>query len=135
MEPEMKSACLKAAVKLGIGLSLLGAVIGIRLVTTTRDGVESGIKELERLDEQIASESISTNSGTREAEPAADDSIVSRLAAGVREHMPSSDSRSGDGDKLVSCRLGGSTHFMRADDCAIRGGESTVLSRERSSFQ
>jgi len=61
MEPEMKTACLKAGAKLGIGLSLLVAVIGIRLVTTTPEGIESGIEELERLDAQIAAEAAAAN--------------------------------------------------------------------------
>lgn len=131
MKPEMKSACLKAGAKLAIGFSLLAAVIGIRMVTATPVGIESGIEELERLDVQIASESSSTNSRTPDAAPAADDSIAARLSADIREHMPSFDSRSDDGDKLVSCRLGGSTRFMRADDCAMRGGASTVVSHDR----
>jgi hypothetical protein len=126
MEPEMKLACMKAGAKLGVGLSLLAAVIGIRLVTTTPDGVESGIEELARLDGQIASEAAIKDSETPDAEPAAADSIVSRLSEG----RPNSASRSQDGEKMVSCRLSGTTHFMRADDCAMRGGSSTVVSGE-----
>lgn len=131
MEPEMKSACSRAAAKLGIGLSLLAAVIGIRMLTTTPPGVESGIKKLERLDAQIASESTFANSETSDAEPSSGDSIVSRLSAGIQERMPSFDSRSRDGDKLVSCRLANGSHFMRADDCAMRGGESTIVTHDR----
>ena len=116
----MKLACTKAGAKLGVGLSLLAAVIGIRLVTATPDGVESGIEELERLDAQIASEAATRDSEIPDAEPAAADSIVSRL-------RPDSASRSQDGEKMVSCRLSGTTHFMRADDCAMRGGASTVV--------
>jgi len=130
MEPEIKTACLKAGAKLGIGLSLLAAVIGIRLVTTTPEGIESGIEELERLDAQIAAETAAANAETPEAEPTSEDSIVSRLTAGIAEGGPGSDSRSEDADKMVSCRLVGSTHFMRADDCAMRGGEYTVFSDE-----
>jgi len=126
----MKSVCLKALAKLGIGLSLLAAVIGIRLATMNPEGVESGIHELERLEAQIASESGSANSRSSGAEAVPDDSIVSRISAGVRKHMPGSDSGSRDGDKLVSCHLDGRTQFMRADDCAMRGGDSTVVSRE-----
>ena len=127
----MRHACSKAAAKLGIGLSLLAAVIGMRLMTAMPEGVESGVEELERLDERIAAESPAANSGAQEVEPAQDDSIVARLSAGVREHIPSSDSGLRDGDKLVSCRLGGNTQYTRADDCAMRGGDSTVISRER----
>jgi hypothetical protein len=131
MKPEIKRACSKAAAKLGIGLSLLAAVIGIRLVTATPEGIESGVEELERLEAQIASESNSTRSETPDADPASGDSIVSRLGAGMLEHMPDSDPGPRDGDKLVSCRLGASTHFMRAGDCSMRGGDSTVIKHER----
>lgn len=126
----MKTACLKAGAKLGIGLSLLAAVIGIRLVTTTPEGIESGIEELERLDAQMAAEAVVANAEITQAEPTSEDSIVSRLTAGIAEGSSGSDSRSPDADKMVSCRLAGSTHFMRADDCAMRGGESTVFSDE-----
>lgn len=129
----MKSACLKAGAKLGVGLSLLAAVIGIRLVTTRPAGIEAGIEELERLDAQITSEAIAKTSETLETSekaPGPGDSIVSRLSAGIHDDRPSSASRSQEGAKLVSCRLSGSIHFMRADDCAMRGGESTVVSDE-----
>ena len=125
----MKSACLKAGAKLGVGLSLLAAVIGIRLVTTR----PAGIEELERLDAQITSEAIAKTSETLETSekaPGPGDTIVSRLSAGIHDDRPSSASRSQEGAKLVSCRLSGSIHFMRADDCAMRGGESTVVSDE-----
>jgi hypothetical protein len=132
MEPEMKSACLKVGAKLGIGLSLLVALIGIRLLTTTPEGVESEILELERLDAQIATEAIAAIPEAPAAESAAvDESIASRLSVGFHDLTSNSDSRSGDGDKLVSCRLDGRTHFMRADDCAMRGGRSTILSEDR----
>jgi len=131
MEPEIKRACLKASAKLGIGLSLLAALIGIRLVTTTPEGIESGIEELERLEAQIEFESNETQFETPEVEPASGDSIVSRLGAGMLEGRSDSDPGSRDGDKLVSCRLGASTHFMRARDCSMRGGDSTVIDRER----
>ena len=101
------------------------------LVTVTPEGIESGIEELERLEAQIASESNSTQSETPDVEPASGDSIVSRLGPGMLEHMPDSDPGPRDGDKLVSCRLGASTHFMRAGDCSMRGGDSTVIKHER----
>jgi hypothetical protein len=130
MRPELKSACLKAAAKLGIGLSLLVALIGIRLVTTTPEGVESDIKELERLDSQFASEAMAAKSNSPQAESAVDDSVGSILGGGMRDPTPNSGSRSGDGDTLVTCRVGGRTHFMRANDCATRGGQSTIVTRD-----
>lgn len=127
----MKSACSRAAAKLSIGLSLLVAVIGIRVLTATPPGIESDFKELERLDVQLASESTVATSKSHAADPSWDDSIGSRLSAGIRERIPGFESaRSRDGDKLVSCRLDGANHFMRADDCAMRGGRSTIVSRD-----
>lgn len=131
MEPEIKTACVRAAAKLGMGLSLLAAVIGIRLVTATSSGVESGIRELERLESQIESESTVTASDTDAAEPVSDDSIGARLSTGVRNHFSGSEPGTRGGEKLVSCRLADGIHFMRADDCAMRGGQSTVVSRDR----
>ena len=129
MEPEIKRACSKAAAKLGIGLSLLAAVIGVRLVTVTPEGIESGIEELERLDSELASEARADDSATAGRDSNQDKSIVSRLSAGVREHLPGS-SGTRDGDRMVSCQLRGAQQFMRADDCAIRGGHSTVVGGE-----
>jgi hypothetical protein len=129
MEAEMKRACLKASTKLAIGLSLLVAVIGIRLVTTPPAGIESEIQELESLDALIASEA---NPDAPVAESGAtDDAIGSVFSGALRQTKSNNDVRSGDGDKLVSCRLAGRTHFMRANDCAMRGGKSTILSDDR----
>ena len=130
MEPEMKSAWLRTGMKLGIGLALIAAVIGIRMITATPDGIESGIAELERLDSQLAAEAAPSAAEKAATASDSDDegaSIVSRLSGG----MLGSDSGSRDGDKLVSCRVNGATQFMRADDCAMRGGESTLFDRPR----
>ncbi len=131
MEAEMKSACIKAGAKAGIGLALVAAVIGIRIVTATPDGVASGIDALEKLDSEIAVEAKADESAASAGEASEEDSFVSRLGAGMREHLPASDSRSREGDRMVSCRLGGATQFMRADDCAMRGGESTIVAPDR----
>ena len=129
MESGMKKAWRRAGLKLGVGLALVAALIGIRMITARREGVESGIAELERLESELAAEPISGTSApvadgkSTEAPGDADGSIVSRLGAGIL----GSDSRPHDGDRLVSCRLDGATRFMRADDCALRGGDATGL--------
>jgi hypothetical protein len=138
MEPEIKRAFLRASAKLGIGLSLVAAVIGIRIVTATSPGIESGIEELERLDARLAAESTTASSEPLEAGAARDGvagsdgeaSVGSRMSATLRERLPTSQAETAQGDKLVSCDLRGKTHFMRADDCATRGGRSTVLPEE-----
>ncbi len=131
MDSDLQRACVKAGVKLGIGMGLLAAVIGIRVITTTSDGVEAGVEALERLKDEIAAESASGDSGRERPSSKANDSIASRLSAGLRERLPGGDFGSRDGDKLVSCRFGATTRFMRADDCAMRGGESTVFEDDR----
>ena len=131
MEPELKKACVKAAAKLGIGLTLVVAIIGIRMVSVTPDGVPAAIEKLEALDKQIEAESASVGEAIAESGSASGNSIVSRLRAGVRDHLPGSKTKSEDGERLVSCRLAGRTQFMRADDCAVRGGESTDVAKKR----
>jgi hypothetical protein len=134
MNEEVRRACIKAGAKLGIGLSLVVALIGIRLVTATPAGLEAGLDELERLDAEIAAESTPAEKNeTNDTQPKVsdDDSIVSRLGAGMREQLGPAEAENQGGDQLVSCRLGGATQFMRAHDCAMRGGKATVLSRER----
>ncbi len=131
MESGMKSAWLRAGLKLGVGLALVLALIGIRMITANRDGVESGIAALERLDSELAAESLPATAapvteGPRGAD-AGGGSIVARLSAGVL----GSDSGARGGDELVSCRLGATTQFMRSDDCAIRGGAATVFETSR----
>ena len=128
MEPEMRSAYWKASAKLGIGLTLLAAIIGIRMVVATPEGVPAAIEKLDQLNAALAAESAERE---RSSAAGATDSIVSRLSAGMLEHLPGSSSPTRGGDQLVSCRLNDRTQFMRADDCAMRGGESTVLSRNR----
>lgn len=130
MDDEIRQAIRKAGLKLGIGLSVLVAVIGIRVVTATPKGVESGIAELERLDQSMATDRVAESENVEPAVAVAsaeDPSIVSRLSTGIREGLPNSESGSHEGDKLVSCRMASGTQYMRADDCAMRGGRSTVF--------
>jgi hypothetical protein len=131
MEPEMKSALWKAGAKLGIGLTLVAAVVGFRMITVTPEGVPAAIEKLEELDSQIAAEAAENDAADAALAKGGDDSFVARFGTGVREHLSGSDSDSRDGERLVSCRLSGRTQFMRADDCAVRGGESTLLSDDR----
>jgi len=136
MEPEIKRAFFKAGAKLGIGLSLLIAAIGIRIVTATEPGIESGIEELDRLEAQMTREATLASSdrieaGTRSGGGARDpDSLGSRMNAALRDHFPGSVAETHEGEKLVSCDLNGRVHFTRADDCASRGGRSTAFSDE-----
>ena len=137
MEPEIKTALVKAAAKLGIGLSLVVAVIGIRMISVSPEGVSASIEKLDDLEEEMAAEAshaISLEFADSPREIVPDDSIASRLNSGFRERFSGLDSDARDSqarERLVSCRLGSSTQFMRADDCAMRGGQSTDVSRKR----
>ena len=131
MEPEMKTSLWKAAAKLGIGLTLVAAVVGIRMITVTPEGVPAAIEKLEQLDSQIAAEAAASERAARASDEDADDSFASRFGAGMREQFSDSDSDSRNGERMVSCRVSGRKQFMRADDCAIRGGASTFLSNDR----
>lgn len=131
MEPELKTAYWKAGAKLGIGLTLVAAVVGIRMISVTPEGVPAAIEKLEQLDSEIAAEAAENERAATALVEDGDESLVSRLGAGMREHLQDSDSGSPDGERMVSCRSNGRTQFMRADDCAVRGGESTFLSDDR----
>lgn len=127
MDVDLKQACVKASMKLGGGLLLVAAMIGVRIVTAAPDGIESDVAELEAIESELAAEAAETGSKRPEPVAAEDDSIVSRLGASVMDRLPSGStaSRGPDPERLVSCRLGGSTQFMRAGDCLSRGGDST----------
>lgn len=134
MEEEIQRALIKAGAKLGIGLSLLAAVIGIRVITTAPAGVEGEIEELAAIEAELAAETARAESarGSRadreepEAEPA--DSLVGRLSKTARTAAGGSgESDPDDAERLVSCQLPGGSQFMRAADCATRGGQSTDL--------
>jgi len=133
MEPEIRRAVSKAGMKLGIGLTLLCGLIGLRIVTATSPGIESGIEELERLDAQWVTESTTpgSESSAMESDADAENSLGSRMAATLRDHLPGSDPAPRGGYRLVSCDLNGRTHFTRAEDCAARGGRSTVFTDDR----
>jgi len=127
----MRTALWKAGAKLGIGLILVAAVVGIRMISVTPGGVPAAIEKLDQLDSEMAAEAAENELAASALAEDADDSVVSRLGAGMRERFSGSDSGSRDGERMVSCRLSGQTRFMRADDCAVRGGESTFLSDDR----
>jgi hypothetical protein len=128
MDSDLEQAVKKAGFKLGGGLLFLSAILAIRVVTVTPAGVESEIEELEDVASEIAAEE--TAAGRDEdlapTPPAKEDpSFVSRLGAKVVGKPVGSGHNSQDADRLVSCNLAAGTQFMRAADCATRGGTST----------
>ncbi len=124
MEAYLSKACWRAGTKLVAGLAVLGAVIGIRIVTATPVGVKGEIAELERFEVEQASaaatESLPDDASARSTSASREIGSDAANAGGV---APDAD----DLDRMVRCFLGGSQPFMRAGDCATRGGELDEL--------
>jgi hypothetical protein len=124
MEAYLSKACWRAGTKLVAGLAVLGALVGIRIVTATPAGVEGEIAELARFDAEQASAAAS------DAEPGHAGSLSAAESDGVETATTDAGQAAreqGDLDRMVRCVLGGSLQFMRAADCATRGGELEEL--------
>jgi hypothetical protein len=132
MRPEMQRALVKAGLKLGVGLGLVAVAVGLRVATAPSDGVEAAVAELESLRVEIEAERGSADAGrtAEEGGPGQEASLVARLGADVLGGRSASPKEDVVDERLVSCRLAARTHFMRADDCAMRGGRATVLREE-----
>jgi hypothetical protein len=132
MERELKRAMTRAGLKLGGGLALIAALVGIRVVTAEPAGVAEGVAALERLEAELAAETArdqadgATRPATRStsAHGEAEGRLRDALASRRRSERPA------DADRLVSCELGGTVQFMRAADCLSRGGDSTDFDPE-----
>lgn len=124
MEAYLSKACWRAGTKLVAGLAVIGALVGIRIVTATPAGVEGEIAELERFD--AAQDSVdATGSASEEAAalPATGPEDVASDGAVPAGAEPDTS----DLDRLVRCFVAGQPQFMRAADCATRGGELEEL--------
>lgn len=134
MEPYLSKALRRAGTKLAVGLAVLAAIVGLRFVTAKPAGLESDLAELERFDaEQAAAEA---GEGSVEAADASATGADGSSDAGATTAVESDDAsasesalRSGgagadavDLDRLVRCWLHGERQYMRAADCATRGG-------------
>jgi len=133
MEAEIRSAWITAGVKLCLGLVLLCAVIGIRIVTASPqravEAVEAASPDAEPIRDQNEDPELRSHPQLEMA--AEKSSVLARVVDEVREQLPGGPPASRDGDKLVSCRLDGRTQFMRADDCAMRRGTSRIIESDR----
>ena len=132
MDPELEKAVRRAGRKLSGGLILLIAILGVRIVIATPAGVEGEIAELEEVAAQLEAEEVDSSRGVDlAAEPEKPEeesrSLLSRLGAQGEGANAGSKRDQRDAERLVSCGLSGGNHFMRAADCAARGGRSTDL--------
>lgn len=117
MEAYLSKALWRAGTKLGVGLAVVGAVVGIRIVTATPTGVEGDIAQLEQLEAELAAGGTESPSDA-ESGTSASGSDAGASAGSSLDSSP--DAR--DLDRLVRCLDGGAVQYMRAADCATRGG-------------
>jgi hypothetical protein len=142
MDSELQDAWRRAGLKLAIGSVLIAAVVGVRIVLVTPadpPDASPGVAPAERGSlgqpreigepgqpgETSRGETRDDASGGNESPSEQDGSLGSRLGAlgrSVQESLTGSDSTPGEGDRIVACRLQGVPQYMRADDCALRGG-------------
>ena len=125
MEPYLSKALWRAGIKLTVGLAVVGALVGIRLVTVTPVGVEGDLEQLERLEAVLAAEAAGAATGS------SGDASASGLLTGAGEAEPTPPAEmdesapraaSDDLDRLVRCHGPGGLQYMRAADCETRGG-------------
>jgi len=130
MEAAMRSAWMKAGLKMGLGFFVVAAVLGIRVVSVDKledssaspgDGPVVDARPVDDIRahqvEAVVNEEESTTGG---------------VMAGIREALPGSGTAEPrPGDRMVSCRIRGTTQFMTADDCGVRGGRSTLFESDR----
>ena len=122
MDAYLSKALWRAGTKFTLGLAVVGALVGVRIVTATPRGVEGDIAELEQLEAELAAAGTGT---------AADEGAAGLASAGNPEASASGvgstrpDAR--DLDRMVRCLGGGGVQYMRAADCATRGGELQEL--------
>jgi len=129
----MKTAWMKAGLKIALGFAFVGAVVGIRIVSLAPSRTEADTPSLERLQPAALAETsrVAREVAAPSTVPGQEVARMDRLSSGPREQLPDVVPSSRDGDRMVSCRLVGRTQFMTADDCAMRGGRSTLLETKR----
>jgi hypothetical protein len=125
MEAYLSKALIRAGAKLGVGLAVVGAVIGVRIVTVKPAGLEGDLAELERLEVSLATGDMPG----AESAGASDATANGSGSASAEEPPPAAPSLAdtNDLDRMVRCDLGGGALFMRAADCATRGGRLEEL--------
>jgi len=130
MEAAIRSAWIKAGLKMGLGVFVVAAVLGIRVVSVGRLDDSSKIAGSGPVADALPVE----RAGIAKDEALGDteESSMRQVMTGMRERLPgSANAEARPGDRMVSCRIRGTTQFMTADDCAMRGGRSTLFESDR----
>lgn len=129
MEAYLSKACWRAGAKLIAGFAVIGAVVGIRVVTAAPTGIEAEIAELERFEAEQAAGAATARD--RAAEPEDGPAPASEASESTRGMLDGATGTTGSGsgdagradlDRMVRCHLAGQIQFMRAADCGTRGG-------------
>lgn len=129
----MKKAIAKAGGKLGGGLLLLGALIGVRILTADPGEIQGELEELEAFEAEFSADA-DAHTPVRGAETsvagAGDDELglLARVSATLRDGL-SGEAPGPDPNRLVRCDLGRGVQFMRAANCQSRGGDLTDVDR------
>ncbi|MEZ4290086.1 MAG: hypothetical protein R3E53_05905 [Myxococcota bacterium] len=140
MDEDLKRACLRAGIKLGVGLSVVAALVGLRIVTVTPSGLASDLAELEAVDRERAAEREDERASGDDSPPPAGAASparrtrrrLGRLESGLRGVLGESGTEvEPDAERLVACRLGERVEFMRAADCALRGGRGRTVAEKK----
>lgn len=129
MQAYLSKALWRAGTRLTLGLAVVGALVGIRIVTATPTGVEGEIAELERFEaEQAAADAGRVEeTGDRGLDGALAPSAAARDSEPGPSEAGTESSGGEDLDRMVRCLSGGNAQYMRAVDCATRGGDLEEL--------
>jgi len=126
----MRSAWMKAGIKIGLGFAVVAGVLGIRVVSIEPLNDSPEIAGDVPVVDALPVDRIRT--AKDETFMDAEDSSMGGVAAEKSETLPGSGAAEPrPGDRMVSCRNRGMTQFMTADDCAVRGGRSTLFESDR----
>ncbi|MBY0397638.1 MAG: hypothetical protein K2X91_14385, partial [Thermoleophilia bacterium] len=117
MDAYLSKACWRAGAKLVAGFAVIGALVGIRIVTATPTGLDADLEELERLDAELAAGGASSRDGQgasmADGEPGNAVPRAMGAAAGTGSE-PGPGGAGADLDRMVRCEVAGRTQFMRA---------------------
>ena len=124
MQAYLSKALWRAGTRLTLGLAVVGALVGIRIVTATPTGVEGEIAELERFEAEraVAEAGAVETTGDRAVDATSATPAPARDSEPDPSEAGTSRSDGQDLDRMVRCLVGGSAQYMRAVDCATRGG-------------
>lgn len=134
MEPHLAKACRRAATKVVAGVAVLGAVVGLRIVTATPRGIEAELAELERFEAERTAGAPAPASDSGETRRIADDpaEVADAEAGSAGADDPGWAASVDDPDRLVKCGFGTERQYTRAADCETRGGRVEELPPPRT---